>query len=59
MRNEALFLVLDGGMILIAIGGVTILHPCNFFPFLGVKTRDRKDAQVDEAHAMLPNGGRQ
>ncbi|KAM0430156.1 hypothetical protein ACHAPT_006164 [Fusarium lateritium] len=59
MRNEALFLVLDGGMVLIAIAAVTILHPCVFFPFLGVKTRDRKEGQVEEAYAMLPNGNRQ
>ncbi|KAF4452870.1 phospholipid-translocating ATPase [Fusarium albosuccineum] len=55
MRNETLFLVLDGGMVLLAIGAVTILHPCVFFPFLGVKTKDRKEGEAGETYAMLPH----
>ncbi|WYZ44482.1 hypothetical protein EsH8_VII_000918 [Colletotrichum jinshuiense] len=34
LRNEPLFLGLDGAMVLIAIGTVTIFHPYRYFPFL-------------------------
>ncbi|GKT54247.1 RTA1 like protein [Colletotrichum tofieldiae] len=34
LRNEPLFLGLDGAMILIAIGAVTVFHPYLYFPFL-------------------------
>ncbi|KAK1673956.1 RTA1 like protein [Colletotrichum godetiae] len=34
MRNEPMFLGLDGVMLLIAIGDVTLVHPGDFFPFL-------------------------
>lgn len=44
MKNEPLFLSLDGAMILIAIGAVTFFHPFAFFPFLGVKDNERKHA---------------
>ena len=34
MRNEALFLALDGAMMVVSIGLVTVFHPFMFFPFL-------------------------
>lgn len=37
MRNEPLFLALDGGMMFLAIGAATFLHPYKFFPFMSVK----------------------
>ncbi|KAG8670600.1 hypothetical protein FPOAC2_09972 [Fusarium poae] len=35
MRNETLFYVFDGGLILLATGLVTIFHPYRMFPALG------------------------
>ncbi|KAM0275047.1 hypothetical protein ACHAQH_007608 [Verticillium albo-atrum] len=52
MRNEPAFLVLDGGMILIAIGAVTVFHSYKFFPFLGVKTRKQKKGSTQEGYQM-------
>lgn len=43
MRNEALFLALDGGMILVAISLVSFVHPCIFFPYFGIKSKIRKE----------------
>ncbi|KAJ4135302.1 hypothetical protein NW768_004927 [Fusarium equiseti] len=37
MRNEPLFYVFDGAMILLAVGLVTIFHPYKMFPFLSQK----------------------
>lgn len=37
MRNEATFMVFDGGMILIAVLLLTVVHPLWFFPFLSIK----------------------
>ncbi|KAJ0140459.1 Sphingoid long-chain base transporter RSB1, partial [Colletotrichum tanaceti] len=34
LRNEPLFLGLDGAMIMIAVGAVSVFHPFIFFPFL-------------------------
>ncbi|KAL0938224.1 RTA1 like protein [Colletotrichum truncatum] len=49
LRNEPLFLVLDGAMILIAIGTVSIFHPWIFFPFLKESKylKDRRKSQQD------------
>ncbi|KAM0328873.1 hypothetical protein ACHAQA_005289 [Verticillium albo-atrum] len=53
MRNEPLFLAMDGAMILISIGAVTILHPYNFFPFLGFKTpKQKKGSRGDGGYQM-------
>ncbi len=54
MRNEPAFLVLDGVMILIAIGTVTIFHPFAFFPFLGVKKSEREAAAQQGGFQMRP-----
>ncbi|KAM0322870.1 hypothetical protein ACHAQA_009211 [Verticillium albo-atrum] len=53
MRNEPLFLGLDGAMILIAIGLVSVVHPCVFFPFLGGKVKPKK-YQQSGGFQMLP-----
>ncbi|KAL9950114.1 hypothetical protein D7B24_004286 [Verticillium nonalfalfae] len=52
MRNEAVFLVLDGAMILIAIGSVTAFHPYKFFPYLGMKTLKEKNVSTQEGYQM-------
>ncbi|KAM5341331.1 hypothetical protein ACJ41O_014362 [Fusarium nematophilum] len=52
MRNETLFLVFDGAMILLSIAAVTILHPCIFFPYLGLKKSVRQQAHVESRYEM-------
>ncbi|KAK1638666.1 RTA1 like protein [Colletotrichum phormii] len=42
MRNEPMFLGLDGAMLLIAIGAVTLVHPGVFSPFLSEKPQTNK-----------------
>lgn len=34
-RNEKLFLILDGAMILLSVFSMTAFHPTLFFPFMG------------------------
>jgi len=35
MQNEATFMSLDGAMLIIACGLLTITHPAFFFPYMG------------------------
>ncbi|XEV07525.1 hypothetical protein FSHL1_012812 [Fusarium sambucinum] len=42
MRNEILFYVFDGGLILLATGLVTIFHPYKMFPTLGQKDKQEE-----------------
>ncbi|KAH8170414.1 RTA1 like protein [Sarocladium implicatum] len=46
---EPLFLVLDGGMILLSVGLVTFIHPWNFFPYLGISRKIRKDNEANDS----------
>ncbi|KAM0562942.1 hypothetical protein ACHAPJ_001783 [Fusarium lateritium] len=52
MKNEPLFLVFDAAMMLVSIGLVTILHPCIFFPYLGVKKSKKNQGKVYEDFRM-------
>lgn len=52
MKNEPLFLALDGGMVLLSIGAVTFFHPFAFFAFLGVKEKERKHALQHGGYQM-------
>ncbi|KAF3358305.1 hypothetical protein VdG1_02791 [Verticillium dahliae VDG1] len=52
MRNEAVFLLLDGAMILVAIGSVTAFHPYKFFPYLGMKTPKEKNMSTQEGYQL-------
>lgn len=52
MQNETSFLVLDGMMILISIGILTIFHPNFFFPFLSKKKDKKVSAGVPPAENM-------
>ncbi|KAH6686792.1 RTA1 like protein-domain-containing protein [Plectosphaerella plurivora] len=61
MRNEPLFLALDGGMILIAVTATTVLHPYKFFRFLGVKPNSESYWRINQVE-MQPqpySGGQQ
>lgn len=42
MQNEATFMSLDGAMLMIACGLLTVFHPALFFPYMG-KNHDRED----------------
>ncbi|KAL6915140.1 hypothetical protein FSST1_012900 [Fusarium sambucinum] len=42
MRNESLFYVFDGGLILLATRLVTIFHPYKMFPTLGQKDKQEE-----------------
>lgn len=57
MRNEPIFLALDGGMLLIAIGLVSSAHPYMFFPYLGVRSKVIKqyEQQQDEVPLTTPH----
>lgn len=59
MQNEPLFLALDGGMLLVAIGAATFLHPWKFFPFLGVKPNSESYWRINnmEMQAQQHGGG--
>src|SRR5690554_1930530 len=46
-RNERLFLILDGAMIILAVGCVTIFHPCFFFKFMG---KGNGKVRVSQSH---------
>ena len=52
MKDEPLFLVFDAAMMLVSIGLVTILHPCIFFPYLGVKKSKKNQGKVYEDFRM-------
>lgn len=54
-KNETLFLVLDGGMILFATTLLTVFHPAVYFPYM---TREKGESNIDpyyeEAHELRP-----
>ncbi|KAF4991522.1 hypothetical protein FGRMN_7766 [Fusarium graminum] len=52
MKNEPLFLVFDATAMLVAIGAVTLLHPCYFFPYLGLKKSQKSQVQVYQDFGM-------
>ncbi|KAK2676356.1 RTA-like protein [Fusarium oxysporum f. sp. vasinfectum] len=52
LRNETLFIVFDATMMLISIGAVTILHPCFFFPYLGLRKKQKNQSKVYEGYRM-------
>lgn len=54
LRNEPLFLVFDGAMLLVSIALISFLHPYNFFPYLGVKTKARKQFEQNGGFPMRP-----
>ncbi|KAF4457105.1 hypothetical protein F53441_893 [Fusarium austroafricanum] len=41
MRNEPLFYVFDGAMVLLSVGIVTILHPYKMFPFFSGRVKQQ------------------
>lgn len=41
-------------MLLIAIALISVLHPCNYFPFLGVNTKERKVFDQQSGMQMRP-----
>ncbi|KAH6693498.1 RTA1 like protein-domain-containing protein [Plectosphaerella plurivora] len=49
MQNEATFMSLDGAMLIVACGLLTILHPAIFFPFMGKsgKTEDEGGQEME------------
>lgn len=47
MQNEATFMSLDGAMLIIACGLLTILHPAIFFPYMG-KTHKNESERVED-----------
>ena len=53
MQNETLFLILDGAMILIAVGLLTIFHPNFYFPFLSKKKDKKASAGLPPAENTL------
>lgn len=56
-KNETTFLILDGGMMLLATSIVTIIHPAKFFPFMTreMATENNKTEFSDaESHEMRP-----
>ncbi|KAM5357029.1 hypothetical protein ACJZ2D_016689 [Fusarium nematophilum] len=58
MSNEPLFLALDAGMTLLAVGAVTIFHPCVFFPFLGFNTKNLKNMPDHGGFQMRTRSGK-
>ncbi|KAH6693497.1 RTA1 like protein-domain-containing protein [Plectosphaerella plurivora] len=50
-KNETLFLVLDGSMILISTAILTFVHPATFFPFM---TRQAPKQVVEKAASLDP-----
>ncbi|KAH7197872.1 RTA1 like protein-domain-containing protein [Fusarium flagelliforme] len=55
LRNEPLFLVFDAAAMLISIGVITVLHPCYFFPYLGLKKSKKSQGKVYETFRMENN----
>lgn len=55
LRNEPLFIVFDATAMLISIGVVTILHPCYFFPYLGLSKSKKSQGKVYEGIRMESN----
>ncbi|CRK15821.1 hypothetical protein BN1708_011564 [Verticillium longisporum] len=53
LRNEPLFLGLDGAMILLSIGLVSFVHPYKFFPILGA-SKEQKIYQQSGGFQMMP-----
>ena len=53
MQNEATFMVLDGAMLMIACGVLTIVHPAIFFPFMGkgVSAPTKRDNEIEMSSA--------
>lgn len=55
MQNEATFMSLDGAMMIIACGLLTVFHPTVFFPFMSKK--HTPTAASAEEYAMTPGRG--
>ncbi|KAF5670895.1 phospholipid-translocating ATPase [Fusarium heterosporum] len=55
LRNEPLFLVFDAAAMLVSIGAVTLLHPCYFFPYLGVKKSQKNQGKIYQDFRMQSN----
>ncbi|KAM0343932.1 hypothetical protein ACHAPU_007986 [Fusarium lateritium] len=55
LRNEPLFLVFDAAAMLVSIGAVTVLHPCYFFPYLGLKKSAKNQGKVYQDFRMQSN----
>lgn len=52
MQNETTFLILDGGMVLLAVTVLTAFHPLFFFPFLSSKNKAKtSEAPTQEVEA--------
>lgn len=47
MQNETLFLIFDGGMVLIAVTVLCALHPAYLFPRLGKPTRAQRKSEKE------------
>jgi hypothetical protein len=47
MQNEATFMSLDGAMLIVACGLLTILHPAVFFPYMGKTHKNENEGGGD------------
>jgi hypothetical protein len=55
LQNEPLFIVFDATAMLISIGLITILHPCYFFPYLGLSKSKKSQGKMYEGIRMESN----
>jgi hypothetical protein len=43
---------MDAAMMLVSIAAVTVLHPCYFFPYLGLKKNKKNQGKAYERFQM-------
>ena len=51
MKNETLFMILDGALLMLACGALTIFHPAVWFPFMSKRGRN-----TEQQHTELETG---